>query len=94
MGQINQGKEEFWRRQMDLKDKYEGSMRKFCEEHGLSLSTFGYWRHKFNRAKPTGALVRTPFVPVEIQRVYSSAGGLPDPKWLAEFISHLGGSHQ
>ena len=94
MGQINQGKEKFWQRQMDLKERYDGSVREFCEEHGLSPSTFAYWRHKFNRAKRTSALVRSPFVPVEIERVHSSGRGLPDPRWLAEFLSHLSGARQ
>lgn len=94
MGQISQDKEKFWRRQMALVDKYDGTIGEFCRVHGLSPHTFSYWRHKFNRAKTARALVPSPFIPVEIERVRPTAGGLPDPKWLVEFISHLTGGRQ
>lgn len=95
MGQINQEKENFWRLQMELAKKYEGSIGEFCREQGLSPHTFSYWRHKFNKRRGSaGALVSTAFVPVEMGRLRSCIGGFPDPKWLAEFISHLSGERQ
>ena len=94
MGQINQDKERFWRLQMSLAEKYEGSIGGFCRERGLSPHTFSYWRHKFNKAKAGEALVPSAFVPVKIERLRPTAGRLPDPKWLAEFISCLSGACQ
>lgn len=94
MGQINQDKEEFWRQQVAAVKKYDGSVGEFCREQGLSPSTFSYWRHKFNKASRGSALVPSAFVPVKIERERPTMRGLPDPKWLAEFVSHLCGAHQ
>jgi hypothetical protein len=93
MGRINQEKEKFWRKQMALAERHAGSVDSFCRAHGLSPHTFSYWRHKFNKGKASHGLVPSPFVPVEIVPTARSCG-LPDPKWLAEFISHLTGARQ
>lgn len=91
MGPNNQEKERFWLAQMTLARRYEGSLESFCRSRGLSTHTFAYWRRKFKeREAVSRAVVPAKFVPVEIAKAEPTMR-LPDPRWLAEFISHLSG---
>jgi hypothetical protein len=86
MGAINEQKEKFWREQVTLAERREGSLESFCRERGLSPNTLGYWRRKLG----TGEMKQValpPFIPVTVDVAASRA--LPDPKWLAELIVHL-----
>lgn len=94
MATINQEKEKFWREQIALAEKHDGSLDSFCRLRGVSIHTFMYWRSKFKKGIAVSrAAVPAKFIPVEITRPERIAA-LPDPRWLAEFISHLSGGHQ
>lgn len=90
MSTINQEKEKYWREKVAQAERREGeSLEAFCRSQGFSQSALGYWRKKFR--EPQGkAVVPSKFIPIEIARS-ESRGGLPDPRWLAEFIGHLMG---
>ena len=87
MGSINESKEAFWRKQITLAVRREGSLESFCREQGLSPATLAYWRKKFGAAasKP---LALSPFIPVKVEPTPVRAT-LPDPRWLAELILEL-----
>lgn len=87
MGAINETKEVYWRKQVALARKCEGSLEAFCRERGLSPASLAYWRKKL-RAADNKALTVSPFVPATI--IPSASGStLPDPRWVAELIVEL-----
>jgi hypothetical protein len=87
MGRFNKEKEKFWREQVALAEKHDGSLQSYCRSKGISIAKMGYWRSKFQKASNTRALVPAKFIPVEIAA--GPTARLPDPRWLAEFILSL-----
>ncbi len=87
MGAINESKEVFWREQLALASRRDGSLESFCRERGLSLASLAYWRKKF-RAGESKALALSPFVPAKVVPTAVDST-LPDPRWVAELIVEL-----
>jgi hypothetical protein len=90
---------------LEILAEYECSgqtQRKFCEEAGLSLATFGLWRRRTGKTKVRagGAKSRMIEVAVAVQEdaglVLEGGGGwalkLPStvsPRWVAEVLREL-----
>ena len=80
-------KREYWVTKVREAQSFSGSVKAFCEQQGISLATFGYWKAKLKSQPLTRMSVQpSPFVRVEIERPKST---LPDPKWVAEILVHL-----
>src|SRR5215210_2394632 len=90
---LNQGeKEKVWRTRIARAAEFPGSIRTFCQNEGVSVNGFQYWKQKIARENQTPALIPSPFVRVQVgDAVVESrqVSGLPDPKWIAEVILHL-----
>jgi hypothetical protein len=99
-------KREFWTDHINKQQAGSEVIEAYCQTHGLSMHTFWYWRKKLRvearsqgrkrgRPKKTAALpvVSGRFVPVCVEplRDFERVSGLPDAKWLAEFIVALNG---
>jgi len=56
---------EYWRSVIEKWSSSGLSQRQFCEESGISLSTFCYWRRRLREDAETGPASR--FIPVEIK---------------------------
>jgi len=84
-----------WRERIMRLRCHHGSLTSFCEKEGVTVEGLKYWRDKLNRE--TKALASTPrrsaFVPVEVvvEKPQQVPGGLPDPRWAADFVLHLCG---
>lgn len=83
----------FWQQHIELANQYPSGIQKYCEANGLASQTFYKWRLKIN-SKPNKKLATlkptNPFAVVQVSKPeVSRKQGLPDAKWLAEFILHL-----
>jgi hypothetical protein len=80
---------EFWQGHVEAADKFSGTIKSYCEQHGLSKVKFGYYQQKF-RKKSKFAVIKPITVaaaeprPKEIQQQK-----LPEAKWLAALIREL-----
>jgi hypothetical protein len=84
-----------WPEEVELFEKYEGSLAGFCRSRGLSEVRFRYWEQKLRKPRKSKAVSVSPFVSVKVEpKAGVSMSSLPDPRWLAEFILHLNGSRQ
>ena len=87
--------EQMWWERIARLRRHRGSLTSFCKEEGITIEGLKYWRDKL--AAETGAIAPLPrrpaFVPVEmvVEKPGQSCGGLPDPRWAAEFVRHLCG---
>ena len=82
---------QFWRHHISRRRALNSRVTQYCRAEGLSPFTFRYWEKKLGGgSRPLPA-----FVPVEVVPVLPTAKEtlLPDAKWLAEFILHLGALH-
>ena len=46
-------KREFWRQHIEDCGRSGLSQNRYCKEHGLALSTFGYWKKQFTKTGQT-----------------------------------------
>ena len=91
-------RERHWRSHLADIKAHHGSVKSYCRTHGLSADMMYYWRKKLS-INGSGAARRLPmiigkpaFARVEAAPAAPTtrAVGLPDAKWVAEFIVHLG----
>ncbi len=61
-------KEEFWRRHVEDSKLNPLPQKQYCQEHGLALSTFGYWKRRLGASKKD----KPQFYPLTIQPVTPS----------------------
>lgn len=89
-------RKEFWIKHIEAAEAFDGSIRAYCQLHGLkpgSMSSYrnklGYSRTRRNKAKKQAAQ----FVPVEVfpKPIDTPASDvLPDPEWLVRFLKAWG----
>ena len=86
--------ERHWRGHVARLRSHTGTAASYCRAEGLSIPAMGYWQRKLGSgSQHSGVLARTPaFIPVEVVTATLPANrALPDPRWVAELILHLGG---
>jgi hypothetical protein len=89
---IRDEKRRYWEGQLVLAESSGQRITAFCRERGLSSDALLYWRRKLRGEAQKGAMVPK-FIPVEVGGGQSrDRVSLPDPRWLAEFVSHLMGN--
>ena len=93
---------EYWQNHIERSESGAGSMMAYCRAEGISLATLNYWRKKLKNEAPSlaslpeKAVARyserlSSFIPLQIaaEKAPDFDSGLPDPRWLAEFILNL-----
>ena len=83
-----------WEEHMLKAENFNGSNMRYCQENGISKSQFGYWKKRLKEIKEKSSVVigqkSSSFVPVKIQPIsVPKAVGLPEAKWVAEFLVHF-----
>ena len=89
-----------WRSHVKAAEEYSGTDRNYCASRGLNVRQFKKYKSKFGLAVPRGrprkAFVRvetkTEPVPKEVLEKSPRPRefrGLPDPHWMAEFVTSL-----
>lgn len=86
MNHERQSRREIWQRHLSAAKQFPGTVDAYCAANRISTASFYYWKKKLERDRK--AAVIPSFIPVEVVRSRSS-DGMPDPKWLAEFVMHL-----
>lgn len=66
MANRKKSRSDYWRGVLEKWSACGLSQRRFCEERGISLSTFCYWRRRLRERSESGAT--STFIPVEIKR--------------------------
>ena len=85
-------KEQRWREHVAAVKEFPGTIEAYCRENDISSAALNYWRKKYSGRSEKRVPTMSSFVPVEVVREAGGFGhGLPDAKWLAEFIVHLSG---
>jgi hypothetical protein len=87
-------KRHFWQRHIDSYKSSPLSIRAYCVKEGLNWHTFGYWLGKLGERKPQKKSQRgkARFLPIVVSTppqtkpAVRKSSGLPDPKWVAEFL--------
>lgn len=87
-------KHQRWLDHLAAAEEFAGSIDSYCRSKGIKASAFYYWKKKLGgaeaKANPRVPAI-TKFIPVEVVAGPRSSVGLPDPKWVAEFLFHLAG---
>jgi hypothetical protein len=101
---VNQDKKSIWKAHIAGAAGHVGGVRGYCEEVGISKNTFYFWKVKLEGCgppkgpKPKPKLKPNPFLPAVIcepeQKIFVRANKLPDPEWLAGFVSAVLRGHQ
>ena len=65
MANRKKSRSDYWRGVLEKWSASGLSQRRFCEERGISFSTFCYWRRRLRETSASGSA--TPFIPVEIK---------------------------
>ena len=86
--------ERLWRERIARLRTHRGSLTSFCKEEDITIEGLKYWRDKLAAELGAGTIAtktrRSAFVPVEVVvEKPRQSGGLPDPRWAAEFVLHL-----
>ena len=76
-----------WRHHISAAASSSQSAAAYCRSHNLSLASFYVWRRKLANSGKLAVIASNPFARVEVLRELGPC--LPDPKWLAEFLSHF-----
>ena len=85
---------DFWAHHVEQAQKFTGSDKEYCLKNGLNQKTFSVHKRKLGYAKARNtSKTKADFVPVQSDAEsvdkLSTAPAI-DPKWLAEFLIHLG----
>lgn len=78
---------ERWRELVSEAENHSEGLAAYCRENNISKGSLYQWRYKFRSQAlllPSSSFVRA--------EVIHQARGLPDAKWLAEFVMHLSGT--
>lgn len=99
MQSINQGKQKIWQAHVQAAANHANGVRGYCEEMGISKNTFYFWKAKLQgRRQPKQPKAKpNPFLPAVIREPVGesvTAERLPDPEWLAIFVSAVLGGCQ
>ncbi len=78
---------EYWREQVRLSEAFDGTAAEFCRQNNINSTSFYIWRKKLKDRVTRGAMVKSPFIAVEV--IPDPRRFLPDPKWVADLIRHL-----
>lgn len=65
MANRKRNRSDYWRGVLEKWSASGFSQRRFCEERGISLSTFTYWRRRLRGENQVES--QAPFIPVEIK---------------------------
>jgi len=85
-------KQQQWRDHMAAAKDFSGSIESYCRSKGITPSAFYYWKKRLCETSARSIVPAvSSFVPVEVVRGQRPSSGLPDPKWVAEFVIHLTG---
>lgn len=96
---VNAEKSRYWQNQVRRCEAYPGSLASYCRQAGIPPSSLSYWRRKLGLQAPEPTQTRSPFVAVQLERSGPKptkrppevkASHLPDPRWVAQLILHLG----
>lgn len=91
---VKDQKAAFWRRHIELANEYPDGIQKYCELNSLASQTYYKWKLKLDirkQAKQSKQITQQQFAAVQVcdpEIVRSRT--LPDARWLAELILHLG----
>lgn len=90
---LKEQKTAFWRQHIEQANQYPDGILKYCDANGLASQTFYKWKLKLNsRTKKAQAklIPASPFAEVRVCKPeVVCKQGLPDARWLAEFVLHL-----
>ena len=89
--QLRDKKTIFWRQHIELANQYPDGVLKYCRANGLASQTFYKWKLKSkDMHTPIKLAAMQPFAEVHVCKPeVLRRQGLPDAKWLAEFVLHL-----
>jgi hypothetical protein len=62
-----QTKRKEWEEHIKAWQSSESSQRDYCQDHGLSLSGFGYWRRKLTNQPEGSSPSRIGVIPIRVQ---------------------------
>ena len=86
----------FWQEHV-TKSEEGGSLAVYCQQQRISIPALKYWRRKLGAKPRYGKRVlareRSAFIPVQLTTNLSAPPQtlkLPEAKWVAELILHLG----
>ena len=94
MQTVIQDKRSFWKSHIEKASQHSGGIRSYCKEVGISKDTLYFWRvklsgHRRRARRPSS----NPFLPAVIQapvgEVPVTRRALPEPEWLAQFLSAM-----
>lgn len=88
----NQGQgSEFWSNHISQAYSHSDGVQAYCQTNDLCVQTFYSWKRRLRANSPKRVSVTTnPFLPVKVESpTTTKMSGLPDAKWVAEFILHL-----
>jgi hypothetical protein len=103
MDQMGDLSEESWKAHVAGARAFRGSDTEYCRRRGLDPKLFRSYKKKHAKPKP-GVVEPKAFVQIQCaesqtepkvaaKRLPESAA-LPDPRWLAEFVTHLFSAHR
>lgn len=85
-------KRHYWQQHIENYKSSNLSIRSYCIQEGLNSHTFGYWLGKLGArsTQKKSQKDKARFLPVVVatppQALGRTSRGLPDPKWVAEFL--------
>ncbi len=95
MNRAQSGKLKIWEKHIEEAALFSGGVQRYCKSQGLNLSTYYHWRGKLASPKARSTKKQqSSFLPVvvkapEFDPTQLMPTRLPDPKWVAEVMTHL-----
>ena len=86
---LNELKKTYWLEHIEAAKKSNKGVAAYCRQMNVSTRVFYYWRSRLNPKglKSTPLSSKSSFVPVSIQKKTIHSKELPNPEWLARFLS-------
>jgi hypothetical protein len=83
-----------WEHHIGQAESFAGGAYAYCKSVGISTSSFYLWRSRLKRQKSAKGLLKSPAKPPSFAsvNVTCTKRELPDPEWLARFVSKFMGS--
>lgn len=82
----NKSKQEHWLRHLQAGEQYRRGIAAYCQDNGLPISSYHYWKRKLSRRDTALTVVEPSFIPVALTRADSN---LPDAAWVARFVTEF-----